>query len=385
MDGEGVKKGRMANMELLRIVAMLMIVMLHYLSKGEVLPPLTEPLTANGYVAWALECLSLVSVNCYMLISGYFLAEGRFKPGRLAGLWLQVLFYSLLVPAVLTACGVISVRDMGVYRLLQYLLPVGMIQYWFVTAYVLMYLFSPILNGAVKVMSRRQLGLTVGMLLLFLSIGKSVLPVRLEMDNLGYDGVWFICVYLVAAYLRLYGQQEGEGPAGRWMRSLRENGAVWYLAACGILFTLLMAVHGIYRTTGALGTYFPVLLGYNHVLNLLGSIGLFMAFLKLRIPQGRLSVWILRIAPYTFGVYLLHEQVELRFRWPEWLGASAEGSVPRFLLRAFGVVLAVFAAGILADALRAFVFRKAAGLGFIKKGREKLDQWDQKQERIKES
>ena len=49
------KKERMANLEVLRCVAMMMVVVLHYLGKGGLLPDLTAPLSAQDTVAWLLE------------------------------------------------------------------------------------------------------------------------------------------------------------------------------------------------------------------------------------------------------------------------------------------------------------------------------------------
>jgi surface polysaccharide O-acyltransferase-like enzyme len=87
-------KKRIVSIELLRIIAMMMVVTLHYLDKGGVLPSLTGEMTLNGYVAWGVECLAIVAVNVYMLISGYLLVETGFKPGRLIELLCQVLFYT---------------------------------------------------------------------------------------------------------------------------------------------------------------------------------------------------------------------------------------------------------------------------------------------------
>ena len=64
------KSKRLANIELLRIIAMLMVVMLHYLGKGELLPTVSLRMDVTGYVAWILESLSIVAVNVYVLISG---------------------------------------------------------------------------------------------------------------------------------------------------------------------------------------------------------------------------------------------------------------------------------------------------------------------------
>ena len=101
-------KKRIVSIELLRILAMMMVVMLHYLSKGGLLTSLTEEFSGGAYIAWLLEAFSIVAVNVYMLISGYFLVESGFKFGRLAELVCQVLFYSLLIPPILMAAGILD-------------------------------------------------------------------------------------------------------------------------------------------------------------------------------------------------------------------------------------------------------------------------------------
>ncbi len=65
-------KKRERNYEILRILAMLMIVCLHYLSKGGALAAPTGKLAATGYTAWFIEAFCVVAVNVYVLISGYF-------------------------------------------------------------------------------------------------------------------------------------------------------------------------------------------------------------------------------------------------------------------------------------------------------------------------
>ena len=71
------------------------------------------------------------------------------------------------------------------------------------------------------------------------------------------------------------------------------------------------------------------------------------------------------MAPYTLGVYLLHENLGLRYTWPNWLGAGkvaeamAEGSAGAFgllLLWTAAAVIAVFVCGVLVDVLRKQAF-----------------------------
>lgn len=375
-------KKRIVSIELLRMLAMMMVVMLHYLGKGNLLENITGEISLNGYIAWGLESLSIMAVNVYMLISGYFLVESGFKPARLAELICQVLFYTILVPVVLGCLGIIQLKDFTIYHILLNVLPVQMNQYWFITAYVIMYLFSPVLSAAAKAMKREQLKYTIFALLLFFSVSKTVLPVELAIDNKGNDCVWFLCVFLVAAYIRLYGipflagtgadaealQESGQYPKEPGIKvqqtkeakvqRLQARGILSYLICCLGIFCLTFAVRAVYMKTGSLDHFIKIGFDYNHVLNLLGAIGLFYGFLHWKLPQeGLFARVILKAAPYSLGVYLLHEQLQIRNLWPHWLGASMEGNPVIFVARCILSVLLVYVIGTLADAGRAGLFK----------------------------
>ena len=63
-----MKKERNCSLDLLRIISMLMILTLHYLGKGNALT-----IQSNmKYVVWFMEIACMISVNLYVLISGYF-------------------------------------------------------------------------------------------------------------------------------------------------------------------------------------------------------------------------------------------------------------------------------------------------------------------------
>ncbi|MBQ7774910.1 MAG: acyltransferase family protein [Lachnospiraceae bacterium] len=346
-------KKRVVSIELLRILAMMMVVMLHYLGKGQLLPALTGEMSLNGYVAWGLESLSIVAVNVYMLISGYFLVNSQFKPGRLVELLCQTLFYSILVSVVLMAAGIISVDSLTVNRILEMIFPVQMEHYWFISAYVIMYLFSPILSVAVKHMEQKQLRNTILGLLLFFGLSKSILPVELAMDNFGYDGLWFMCVFLVAAYIRLYGIPffaKGKGRA-----------FACYLVGCAGIYVITFVVRAFYLKTGSLDHFVQTAYDYNHVVNLFAAVSLFYVFLNMELStEGKLAKVVYAVAPYSLGVYLLHEQLEVRYLWPTWLGATLEGNVVLLVLRCLLAVVTVYVVGTLVDALRSVLFRGAS-------------------------
>jgi len=416
MKKAGQHKKRMVNIEVLRLLAMMMVVSLHYLAKGELLEKLTGPLSAKGHLAWLLESFSIAAVDVYVLISGYFLVETGFRCRRVISLVLQVMFYTCLLPVVLILTGILPVGEITFYNILQCIFPTNMLHYWFVSAYVLMFLFTPVLNAAVHGMKKRQLQTAIVILLIMESLSKTVIPVRLELDNLGYDAYWFMVVYLIAAYIRLYGIPFLEKKGGR--------AAACYIGACLGMYGLTMLIRGAYLLTGQFENFIESAYGYNHLLTIGAAKGLFYVFKNRETEEGeqtqakaavtgeeaqakaavtgegektqrkdakvgeakQVSVEagaaggpagiICRIAPCSFGVYLLHEQVNVRYVWPFWLGADRCGSAFSLLWHWAAAILTVMVIGLAVDHIRSLLFRGAGKLfagGRLDQGLGKID------------
>lgn len=345
-------KTRMANLELLRCAAMMMVVVLHYLGKGGLLPDLAgESLGAGGTAAWLLEAFCIVAVNVYMFISGYFLCTSSFKLSRLLQLMLQLWLYSVIFGLAGALTGIVAETPVDTHYFLTLLFPVNMGHYWFMTAYIFLYLLLPLVGTAVKRMTKRQLQLTAALLFLVFCISKSILPFRLEMDGKGYDCLWYLCVFVAAAYVRRFGVPFLEK---------KGRGLLLYGGSCLLAFGATLALRQVYLSTGSLGRMLGMFLEYNHIFPFLGAVGLFAAFSRLRVP-GNIATVINKIAPYTLGVYLLHENLGLRYSWQSWLGAEtvkAAGdrglfSVGILILTTLLAALCVFACGVLTDMARA--------------------------------
>lgn len=337
------KPARMANLELLRCVAMMMVVVLHYLGKGGLLGDMTAgSLTATQTAAWIAEVFCLVAVNVYMMISGYFLCTSSFKVSRLLKLWLQVWIYSVGIGLLAAFTGILPAEEFDTHYLLSLIFPISMGHYWFMTAYVFLYLFLPFIGMAVRKMTKRQMQLALGGLLLVFSVLKSILPFRLEMDGQGYDCIWYLCVFLTAAYIRRFGMP---------FLKKRWQCVCLYAAACLGIFAETMCLHQIYLKTGSMELIMRIATEYNHVFPFLAAVGLFLTFLMTNV-SGKVSIVGNRIAPYTLGVYLLHENLGVRYAWQNWLGADRISGVLELLPGILTAVVIVFAAGILVDFIR---------------------------------
>ena len=163
-----------------------------------------------------------------------------------------------------------------------------------------------------------------------------------------------------------------------------------YLGGCLLVFGGTFVLREIYLRTGGLGSRIKMCLEYNHALPFLAAVGLFGAFSRLRV-QGRTARIVNGLAPYTLGVYLLHENIGLRYSWQEWLGAGqlAEemawgtggfAGIARLLVGMMAAVLAVFACGVLADMARKRIFgglhRILLRAGFYRRLTEKIERAD---------
>ena len=166
---------RQANFEILRVLAMAMIVAMHYMLKGGIAVPMSGDASIVNHVAWLIEAFCIVAANCYVLISGYFMVEAEWKLKKLIMLAAQVLFYSLLIPIICLFTGIGDVAQWSVYEWIFAVLPLQMDHYWFATSYVLLLMLVPVLAAGVKQLSQKQLQITIGVLLFYYCVIISII------------------------------------------------------------------------------------------------------------------------------------------------------------------------------------------------------------------
>ena len=363
---------RNPSFELLRIIAMLMIVTLHYNMHSDSLLQLGVPASGVQVFATIIELFCITGVNVYVLISGYFLSQTTVKISRMLTLIMQVYFYTLLISLAMILGGTYTVHtEDGIYKTAQYLFPVSSEHYWFVTAYVIMYVLAPVMNAAVEKLTRKQLKMVIIGLLIWFSVIKSIVPVMFATDNWGYDFGWFICLYLIAAYIRKYNVV--------LFYSARRSALV-FLVSTVISILMTFVLHFINLNYGGLIYYSQVPMHYNFILTLISSLGIFSFFRFYKMKENKTADIVRFIAPFTFGVYLLHMHIEIRDRWVEWLenifGPVPTYSIPLYLWHLIRCVILVFAAGIFVDWIRKMIFDYVGRVLHDTRLFAKIRQWD---------
>ena len=357
-------KSRNISFDILKIISMVMVIMLHTKTYG-LQGICIEPTQAMYWIVWIPFYFSLVAVNCFVLISGYFMStmDTFFSPKKLVKLWLVVEFCSIGIYLIMCI-----VPDSNIYfgygQLLAHALPIMSNQYWFFTCYFVLMVIAPFLNRFINTMDQKAFKKCLLIILILFVIVPSINIFGDSFDtSKGYSAVWFIVLYLVAAYLRRYPLPKK--PYG-----------VFYVA----ISILSVLAHTI---LDMLSDYLPlfgqardILIRYNCITVFIASISLFLFFLNRPInPKKHTEKLITQIAATSFTVYLIHEHSALRaYLWDNIVRLSKTTSnIPDYLLRLIIVITVVFVSGIIFGKIFSMIIDVGERLLYkIKKEKQKI-------------
>lgn len=364
-----MKKTRLANLELLRIIAMLMVVTAHLVNHGNMITAARQG-SLSYYIVWTLFGVSFACINIYVLISGYFLIEVKLSTWKLAKMAGQVFFYAFGITLLFWLFfGAEHELKIMVYSVL----PISSDFYWFISMYVGMYILAPFLNHFIRSLTKRQLECAMFTGFLLVSVWPNVIYFSSALNTAGGVSIaWFVTVYLFGAYIRLYYK-----PDGRFKHRL------FYGMLAALLVPLSrFAIELLMKTPlGKISVLEDLMWGYSlfftysSILVTAASVLLFLAFLNLEVKPGKTAKFITTVAGAAFGVYLIHDHYYIRETlWPKIDGASWLGRW--YLLPAsLGVIFAVYAGCTLIELLRQKLF---APIDNNKRVRELFNRLDEK-------
>lgn len=183
-------KQRLYGIDIARLTAMFMVVVLHNLGRGGVLDWTIDSMRDCVYLA--LENYAIVAVNVFALISGYLSAGKPLRTRSIFSVWSTACFWSVSTALVGFALGQINENN-----LLASPLPVSTGEYWYLNSYLLLQLLIPILNCGIKSFTASQLGIVSGSLLIASTLFEST-----GLNN-GYSTMWLAVLWLTGAAIKL--------------------------------------------------------------------------------------------------------------------------------------------------------------------------------------
>ena len=337
----GEMRQRVFSLDLLKILSMLIVVVLHETTYGLHMDEIAV-LGPAWFLCVISRCFSFVAVNCFVLISGYFLSHSDFKVRRVAKLWLQVLEYSLGLCFVLKAFDLIPI---GKREIIKSGLPLLTNSYWFFTAYFVMVMISPLMNTVIDRTSKKELQkIIVSMMTVFVIVPTINLFGDAFGARNGYHVIWFVFLYLVAGYMRKYEVKLKKG---------------LYLYACMAAVLVFLKV---ISTISGFHIIYNLTLQYNSIIVFLGSVGLFGFMKDLKINE-KFGMSCSKISGLIFAVYLIHEHPLVRNYF--WNRMSLQSVVPNagvFAMKMICIPIVLMIISVIVEFLRQTIFGKIEDL-----------------------
>ena len=316
------KPPRNSAIELLRILAMGMIVLSHICCHSGF--DSTYSLLSVNRLFVQFGYLGNLGVAVFLMISGYF--QSPFQTRTLSRLLAQVWFYSI---GLFLVCRFGFGYGYSSDMLWQVFLPTVYNEYWFFTAYMVLYLLSPFLNTMLRSLSRGQ-HRTMLAVMAFLWV---MIPTLTKQHLYGAELAQFLLYYCLGAYLRRYPDNRFQKKGLRWAAAV---------GAFAVLYGLTVVLGYCERfTPEAFGTS-QRFYDRNGLPVLIAALGLFTlaAYGK---PFA--NSFVNAVGGCTFGVYLIHDNPVVReLLWKHWLHWGDYFTSGSFIPRLMGSVILVYAA-----------------------------------------
>lgn len=270
-------KERSLNIELLRIFAMFFIVFGHFYSV------LGEVNNLNWFEKFILYVpFGIVpGVNCFVLISSYFLINAEFKAQRLVRIIIETLFYTVFITII---CFLFfNNGEITLYDIIKsfYIIGPTKYNYWFITKFIALLALQPFLSKLALTLTKQQYEALLGILIILNTEFIGGFPFG-GLFGGGFTLMWFICLFFTAGYLRLH------------CKELKPS--IWFLLL--IIFVLINACICYSNLTDLIS------LNYNSIITYGLAISCFMYFKSLKISNT--NKFIKFISPNILGVYLIH-------------------------------------------------------------------------------
>lgn len=339
------KTERNINVEVLRVVAMFLIVTSHYVwyvVKAQMDPSVLNVSSIMGGINYVttdlLFLMSSIGVDCFVMITGYFMIENvEMRWCGVLKTWAQTLFYA----AAIFLIGITAFNQSTTTEdLLAAFFPIHSETYWFATHYIGLLFLAPFFSRLANLLTQRQYQ---WLLLTLFAFTFTLFYGTVYMRDFHMD--LFICLFFVAGYIRKYSVPEW------WKR----NAGLVVLAVWMSLFVAGTIVNVLrFMKTGD-ANFKPYATDNNGPIFFL-ALSVFVWFVHHKPFSNCLLKMIASLGTYTFGVYLIHEHFFVRE--PLWSFATNtyRPQMPVFL-HCLLLAAMVFLACVFLDILRSLLFR----------------------------
>lgn len=202
---EAVSKQRHSNLELFRIFVMLSIIAHHYVVNSGIWNEIQaiEP-TMNSLFYYLFGMWGKTGINCFVLITGWFMCTSQITLRKFLKLLLEIEFYKIIIGIIFILVG----KEAFSSDWLLGLLPVRNIKTGFVSSFLLFFLLIPFLNILVRNMTQKQHMLLMALLFFLYTILSTVPVFSVHMNYVSWFCVLYICLLHENVRFSIQGEQQ---------------------------------------------------------------------------------------------------------------------------------------------------------------------------------
>jgi len=315
-----VSQERNTSLELLRILAIVGVMTLHYNNISN--ESIVEGSIAQYYLMLT-NCLSICAVNVFVLISAFFLcATNKRKISKILELIIQFVLFRVgnyIISIVVSKSG------FSLNTFINIILPVN----YFIVLYSVLYIISPYINVLINELSYKRFKKLTVLLVCLFSLETWLVDILYRVSDKPYDGlstvglmgsqngftiVNFVLLYFIGAYIR---------------KNFEKINEIKYTNVIGLLIIILLVMYTMIIIENWLGMDLAVL-NYNNPFVIVYAVLIVVLFMKLCIESKIINefakasftcfiihgnllpfVGIERAVESSFGVLVLHQVVAI--------------------------------------------------------------------------
>lgn len=330
---------RSSNLELYRIICMLMIVAHHYVVNSGLTCAdciLKNDFTSSNSIFLVLfGAWGKTGINCFLMITGYFMCTSKITVKKFIKLIGTVYIYKIFIFFIFLFTGYETVT---LKRIVMLIMPVWGFSDNFMSCFIVFWLTIPFLSILVQNMNKRQHEL---LLLLFLG-GYTILG-SIPSFSVRFNYItWFGIIFFIASYIRFYPQP---------LFNRKRLWGVLTIVSVVLAMASIISLRYVFGKSTGLGYMFVS--DCNKLFAVVIAVCSFLWFKNMNIKYSKV---INAFGAGTFGVLLIHANSDAMRTWLWKDTIDAVGyytlSLWNLILYSVVVVLVVFVVCNLIDQLR---------------------------------
>lgn len=342
--GIGPNNRRSSNLELYRIICMLMIVAHHYVVNSGLAsadgPLLSDYSTLKSVYLTLFGAWGKTGINCFLMITGYFMCTSKITFRKFLKLMAQIYFFRwvLFIVFLISGYETVSVR-----RFVDLVMPFWGFSTGFTSCFIAFWLTIPFLSILVQNLHKRQ-----HQLLILLALGLYTVFGSIPTFNITFNYItWFGIIFFVASYIRLH------------PHPIFERRQLWgWMTLLSFVLAMVSILVWRYLFKGRYVGY-EFVYDSNKFFAVAVAVCSFLWFKNMNIRYNKV---INAFGAGTFGVLLIHagSSAMRTWLWEDTIDCIGHYSLPlgTLILYSVGTVLSIFIICNLIDQLRIATLEK---------------------------